>query len=214
MTPLSFSFAYLLFFFVFTTASVKAHYWNSYWLHQRINDHLVYHEPTCLHGNNSLTSNIPLVTYLSKHQTFMHLTIVNMVSIYINFDAMVWLNILIFGSNRGYVIIHLTCWLKFFWICIVIIWMYHFTKASFQVQPDMIFLHGPNLLHYPRMHNINALPLHFGLPLHCVGEASGQWFCVYPVKPYCRIPYWFCAISYFSRSANWTQRCPKFVVVW
>jgi hypothetical protein len=50
----------------------------------------IYHEPICLHGYNSLTSNTPLVTYLSKHQTFMHLIIVNMVLIYKIFDTMVY----------------------------------------------------------------------------------------------------------------------------
>jgi hypothetical protein len=66
--------------------------------------------------------------------------------------------------------------------------MYHYTKGPFQVQPDMMFLHGLDLHHYPRTHSINALPLHFEFPLHCVGEALGQWFYVHPVKPYHRIP--------------------------
>jgi hypothetical protein len=67
--------------------------------------------------------------------------------------------------------------------------MYHYTNVSFQVQPNMMFLHGLDLHHYPRMHGINTPPLHFELPLHRVGEAQGKWLYFYPIKPYHRVPY-------------------------
>jgi len=54
--------------------------------------------------------------------------------------------------------------------------MYHCTEVSFQVQHDMMFLHGLDLHHCPHTHSINAHSYHFEMPLHCVGEAQGNGY--------------------------------------